>query len=814
MLHPSNKKPELGATSPVSNESKNDPNQSHYSTVNGRNGSTPSNELAPKQNAHIRQQPRFEKMPNVLRSRKSWIVWCLEPVLDEPGKYTKVPYRPYGSKQKASVNNPNSWGDFDTAVSYYQNNEWVTGIGLVITDGLVGVDCDDCIDASGKIAPWAQDIIQSLNSYTEYSQSKTGTHTLAWGAKPEGRCKSPKSAPHKVEMYGASNARFFVMTGDVLDGLNQIENRQEEITAVHNKYLPNEPKVEKARHTTITTFSLTDSEIIQKAASAKNGYKFAQLWSGDTGEYGDDHSSADLALCNMLSFWTQRDAIRIDSLFRHSGLYRSKWDDKHSADGRTYGEMTVEKAVASTTDVYDPKRHLEELTPISDSPFPFRCDNGGLMNHWLETEGPNWLFNTTMQMWHGWNGKYWEQQSKEYMYKTVVQMLEDTNANVQGLIKSSPESDKIEKLKAYEKLTRLSKSKVQGIGFLIKVCRAIRNEDFDKGNHLNLENGVFDLDSFKLIARDKDSRFTYCLPYSFKPDATAPKWEAFIKQVLVTESGEPDHSLALFLQEFMGYSLTNDTSRETAVLLFGSGGNGKSVTTNVIRALLGSLAINVDFHNLGKSGNYDLAEIDNRRVVFSTELTSETNIAEGYFKLIVSGEQFNARSIYGTPFQVSPVAKIWWCLNELPPIRDQSNALWRRLIVIPFNNTFHKDEQDHTLTNKLIQELPGIFNWSLEGLKRLRRNGQFTRAASASELLEQFKRESNPLLVWMDTCTELTSYPETSSATLFKAYQEWAEENGYPLKNQTSFGRELKNNPRITHTEKRKVLYNLKLNVQ
>ena len=98
-----------------------------------------------------------------------------------------------------------------------------------------------------------------------------------------------------------------------------------------------------------------EESLLRKAASARNGGKFARLWEGDFSDY-DSHSEADLALCNFLAFWTGGDAARMDRLFRQSGLFRSKWDEKHYASGQTYGQGTIERALAERTEDYQATR--------------------------------------------------------------------------------------------------------------------------------------------------------------------------------------------------------------------------------------------------------------------------------------------------------------------------------------------------------------------------------------------------------------------------------------------------------------------------
>jgi uncharacterized protein DUF3987/primase/DNA polymerase family protein len=131
---------------------------------------------------------------------------------------------------------------------------------------------------------------------------------------------------------------------------------------------------------------VSDQEVIDKAKAARNGGKFSTLfYSGWQGTEYPSWSEADAALCSMLAFWT-RDENQIDRIFRQSALMREKWDKRHHADGRTYGQATIERALGSVTQTYQgaaqPKEkkeseHTEEpipLIPEQEPPLPYPLD--------------------------------------------------------------------------------------------------------------------------------------------------------------------------------------------------------------------------------------------------------------------------------------------------------------------------------------------------------------------------------------------------------------------------------------------------------
>ncbi|WP_049891202.1 phage NrS-1 polymerase family protein [Natrinema versiforme] len=298
-------------------------------------------------------------LPEQLRERDQWVCWREEP---RDGKPTKIPVTP-GSGEFASSTDPETWVSVETALEYAHSRD-ADGVGFVFTDDdpIVGVDLDDCRDPeTGDIDDVAEDIIERLDSYTEISPSETGFHVLIEGELPDGRNRRGS-----IELY--DTARFFTVTGDTLEESPcRVARRQDALEAIHQEYVQDSESdgasesgyrgvtAEQASTDTAvdTDVDLEDKDLLEKARNASNGEKFERLWRGSTAGY-ESQSEADMALCCLLAFWTGGDHTRMDRLFRQSGLLRDKWDDVHYADGSTYGEKTIERAIASTSEFYDP----------------------------------------------------------------------------------------------------------------------------------------------------------------------------------------------------------------------------------------------------------------------------------------------------------------------------------------------------------------------------------------------------------------------------------------------------------------------------
>lgn len=310
----------------------------------------------------------FDNIPAELKARPQWVVWRME---DRLGKLTKVPYSArYGGR--ASSTNANTWTTFDDAVAYFvAHRSRFNGIGFVVTDNdpYIGVDLDHCIDPdTQEIAPWALEVLWALHSYTEVTPSGTGLRVFVRGSLPAGGRKRGN-----FEVY--STGRFLTLTGWIVrcnggitmegdtlilaptgcitnncgpDALPIIEERTAELAAVHLAHFgpPEEPQPAPAPYRGPVTAD--DQALIQRAMDAANGHKMRTLWYGLPSGHASD-SEADEALVSHLCFWTGGDPQRIDALFRQSARFRGKWDEIHSGDKRTYGQMTIMKVLRTTT---------------------------------------------------------------------------------------------------------------------------------------------------------------------------------------------------------------------------------------------------------------------------------------------------------------------------------------------------------------------------------------------------------------------------------------------------------------------------------
>ena len=205
------------------------------------------------------------------------------------------------------------------------------GLTFALSSGIVFIDIDDIESKPEEIQKELATLCEELDTYCESSVSGKGLHFLCKG-------KLPPRARKKVDTKGLEmydTLRFVCMTGNVVDGCNEIRDLSETIGEINRRYL-GKPYEEHIRRSVATT---TDNAVIEAIRKSKQSGKFERLYNGDWSEY-DSQSSADFALVRILAFWTQ-DEGQIDSIFRTSGLYRPKWDKS----GGYYGKRTIEQAL-------------------------------------------------------------------------------------------------------------------------------------------------------------------------------------------------------------------------------------------------------------------------------------------------------------------------------------------------------------------------------------------------------------------------------------------------------------------------------------
>lgn len=774
-------------------------------------------------NGEAKLNLNFDNIPQELKELDRWVCWRWEEKFKKdgtPDAPAKMPINP-STGGRAMSNNPATWGTFYDAVKAFQDAEKgdIQGIGFMFNgDGIIGVDIDHCRDINGNLTEQSRDIISTLDSYTEYSQSGKGVHIICYGKLPEGGRRKDD-----LEMY--STGRYFIVTGNTLDDAHtSIEERTEELAAVHGKYI-NVKKQGKNEQKSIKNEQkepvfVSDDEIIEIALNAKNGSLFNDLMNGNWKGRYNSQSEADIALCNLLAFYCQKDHQTVDRLFRRSGLMRDKWNERHGESG-TYGRITINKAIADCGEVYSPKQKQTEQPPEIENGLEQLAQNappeqlpewitGPYNDTWnaerlITSYGENIRYNPS-RGWFIWNGKYWEYDElnkirtmanesieRLYRYKDIMRQAYTEKAPkkysgyMDWLAKSRNTSRKDNMIKEAESW--------EGIRTLQK--------QFDAAKCLvNLQNGTMDMEREAFLPHNKDDLITKIMPVEYDSSAKVPLWNDFLNKIF-----EGNQNIIKFLQRAAGYSVTALTNEQCIFILYGTGKNGKSTFLDTLKTLMADYAKNAPVSTFmrkdwSNTNTYELARLYGARLVTTGEPDKGDRFAESLIKQVTGGESINAEHKYKDPFEFYPDFKLWIGTNYKPEIVGTDLGIWRRIMLVPFEYTIPPEERDINFGKKLLAELPGIFNWVMEGCKEWQKQG-LNPPKEVLAATEDYREEMDVFQNFLNDCMVQKPSAVIKFKDLYTVYKEWARENGIknPM-NTNTIGRRLKEKGIKEHNDK------------
>lgn len=391
--------------------------------------------------------------------------------------------------------------------------------------------------------------------------------------------------------------------------------------------------------------------------------------------------------------------------------------------------------------------------------------------------------------WLGFNGQYWEASPEAAVRaaKAVTQQILQEAAMApagtdrqKGLARWAIMSQSAPRILAMVKLAES------------EPALSARVEDFDRDPWLfNVANGTLDLRTGTLRPHDPADRLTLLAPVTFDPTATAPRWTAtHLPRVL------PDPGVRSHVQCAVGYLLTGLTTEQCFWVWWGGGKNGKSTTISVLRALMGPYAASLHLSTLttqqrGLGASEDLARLRGKRLVTAIETREGQRLHESLIKELTGGDTINARFLFQNSFDYQPAFKIVLATNYRPVIEETTEAMWRRVRLIPWATTLSEAERIKDFDVALHRELSGVLNWALEGLATWRTAG-LSLPPAVEAATEAYRAESDMLRAFLSQECEVGEGFEVDSGQLFEAFKDWCTEQDRTPETAASFGRRLK----------------------
>lgn len=324
---------------------------------------------------------------------------------------------------------------------------------------------------------------------------------------------------------------------------------------------------------------------------------------------------------------------------------------------------------------------------------------------------------------------------------------------------------------------------------------------------LSVKNGILNLETLQFVY-DPLLRIRDHIDINYNPSAITMKYEPYLNSLF-----EGNEKLIRWIKLYLGYTLTGYTSEQVFILCEGAGNNGKSKFFELVKKLTGSYfmlapqtMIDLDTKNQFYSGEIHLS---GKRFVSLTELNASMRLDEKKIKQFTGEEAVVARGLFEQFIEIPITSKFWFFTNDKPIIRDNSNAMWRRVNIIPFNVRFNEKNENTNIIGELTakNELEGIFADTIRQANRwiqlskknisLKRNLPDIMISAK----EKYRSESSPFEQWLGECVTLDAERTESSADLFESYQEFERLNGFDKSHAvklTSFGKLMSNVPGIT----------------
>ena len=311
-------------------------------------------------------------------------------------------------------------------------------------------------------------------------------------------------------------------------------------------------------------------------------------------------------------------------------------------------------------------------------------------------------------------------------------------------------------------------------------------------NLIAFRNGVYDLETDELKPFSPEYIITNMIPWDYNPEAYSELCDKTLDKISCN-----DKEIRMLLEESIGYCFFRQNELSKSFILTGSGSNGKSTFLDMCK-------------NVVSRQNYVALDLDELSERFSTSSMfgklacfgddSNDDFLQGkalsQFKKIVSGNDLKGENKGQDVFFFKPYTKLFFSFNELPRMKNKGfSAIKRRLVIIPFNATFSKDDPDFDagITWKLKKQdvAEYLIRLGIEGLKRVLQNKGFTESKKVQEEVDNFEKDNNPILLFLEEVEE-SEILNHETKEVFSRYDTFCSENGYTRIAMQTFTKEIK----------------------
>jgi putative DNA primase/helicase len=424
----------------------------------------------------------------------------------------------------------------------------------------------------------------------------------------------------------------------------------------------------------------------------------------------------------------------------------------------------------------------EELPPPSNPMAVARR----LLPDWQTTDGQT-VCRRWRASWMRWNGTCWRELDEEQVRKAMYERLEHA-------VYRAPAKDGQTEQRAWAPTKPKISNLLDALGSITLLPTEVdaptwtdRDSGQDDGPIVACENGLLRIRDRALLPHTPGFFNLVSVPFAYRPEATAPTWEAFLAQIW-----PHDRDAIGALQEWFGYVLSGRTDQQKILLMVGPSRSGKGTIARVLKELVGKE--NLAGPTLAGLGtNFGLSTLIGKplAVIADARLSGNDNSQVVERLLTISGEDtIDIDRKYRAVWTGKLPTRLVILSNELPHFGDSSGVIARRFILLNMTVSW-LGKEDPTLFDRLRAEMPGILNWALKGLARLQQTGRITEPASSREAVTTMQDTASPTSAFIrERCTTGPTCSVPVDA-LWNVWREWAEDNGVRPGTKQVFGRNL-----------------------
>jgi len=304
-----------------------------------------------------------------------------------------------------------------------------------------------------------------------------------------------------------------------------------------------------------------------------------------------------------------------------------------------------------------------------------------------------------------------------------------------------------------------------------------------------VKNGILNITTRELTSFSPDYFVTNAISWKYDKDAKCPLYLKFMSEVVSQEADIKG------LQEFLGYCLLPDCKYEKALMLMGTGANGKTTMLKIWIEFLGKPNVSAISLQILVVDKFALADLHGKFANIYPDLAKSALKDTGYFKMLVSGEKMSAQEKFKGRFDFVNVTKLIFSANEVPATPDDTDAYFRRWLMVTFPNQFLDDDpktNPNILENLMTsKEMSGILNWALDGLASLRRQNRFSISKTNEEVREQYTLLSNPEKAFAHQCLVSAIANFVTKDDVYKEYIKYCNTHNLPTISKRAFSMRL-----------------------